>query len=224
MTTASTAKAVPFRENRLLQVLAGVFLIIFIASGYQALMPSDWWVENVLVIVFAAYLIGTYRWLPMSDLTYILVFIYLCMHEWGAHYRYGIDPIGEWMKQFQSTNRNHFDRWVHFAFGLLMYYPYREVLMRRGRIQPPWANWIPVMLLLAHGAGYELLEWAAAAVLNPETAEAFLSLQGDPWDAHKDMLMSFCGAVSAMGITVAMSRYHRKRRIREAILESSRVA
>jgi putative membrane protein len=223
MTTASTARQVPFRENRLLQVLAGLFLIVFLASGYRALMPADWWVENVLVIAFMAYLIGTYRWLPMSQLSYVLIFVYLCMHEWGAHYRYGIDPIGEWMKQFQSTNRNHFDRWVHFSFGLLMYYPYREVLVRRGGIRPPWVNWIPVMLLLAHGAGYELCEWAAAYVLSPETAEAFLALQGDPFDAHKDMLLAFVGAVSAAGITVVVRRIRRRAPI-PAKLDTVKVA
>ncbi len=85
----------------------------------------------------------------------------------GAHYRYGIDPLGEWMKQFQATSRNQFDRWVHFSFGLLMYYPYREVLVRRAGLRTPWANWIPTVLILGHGAGYELVEGAAAAVPQP---------------------------------------------------------
>jgi putative membrane protein len=224
MTTASTAKEVPFRDNRLLQVLAGLFVIVFLVSGYRPLMPADWWVENGLVIVFAAYLIGTYRWLPMSQTSYVLIFVYLCMHEWGAHYRYGIDPVGEWMKQFQATSRNQFDRWVHLSFGLLMYYPYREILVRRGGIRTPWANWIPVMLLLAHGAGYELLEWGAAAVLSPETAEAFLALQGDPWDAHKDMMMAFCGAIAAMGITCALRYYRRRRATQTETLTRVKVA
>ncbi len=69
MTTASTAQDVPFRENRLLQVLAGLFLVVFLASGLRPVMPEDWWVENGLVFIFAAYLIGTYRWLPMSDVS-----------------------------------------------------------------------------------------------------------------------------------------------------------
>lgn len=224
MTTASTAKNVPFRHNRLLQVLALLFVIVFVLSGYQAVMPADWWVENVLVFILVAYLIATYRWLPMSQLSYLLVFIYLSMHEWGSHYRYGIDPFGEWMKQFQATTRNQFDRWVHCAFGLLMYYPYREILVRRGNIREPWANWIPVLLLLGHGAGYELLEWGAAAVLSPETAEAFLALQGDPWDAHKDMLMSLVGAVAAMAITCTARRIHRRRTMATAQAARVKVA
>ena len=128
------------------------------------------------------------------------------------------------MKQFQTTTRNQFDRWVHLAFGLLLYYPYREVLARRGGIRPPWSTWIPALLILAHGAGYELVEAGAAAVLSPETAEAFLALQGDPWDAHKDMLMAFIGAVTAMGITSAARLFRRRRYANAATVARTKVA
>jgi len=43
-------------------------------------------------------LICTYRVLPFSDLSYLLLFLFFCMHEWGAHYKYTDVPLGEWMK------------------------------------------------------------------------------------------------------------------------------
>ena len=77
MTTASNAKAIPFRFNRQLQILCGLFAIVFLASAIHPIMPEDWWVENGLVFVCVGLLIVTYRWLVFSELSYILIFLFL---------------------------------------------------------------------------------------------------------------------------------------------------
>jgi putative membrane protein len=211
MTTASTAIDVPFRQNTFLQVLCVLFLVVFISLAIHPVMVEDWWLENGLVFLFAGFLIVTYRSMPLSQLSYLLIFIYLCMHEWGAHYRYALDPIGEWVKQFQHTTRNQFDRWTHLSFGLLMYYPQREALIRRAGLGAPWSLWIPTVLLLGYGAGYEIVEAIAAAVLSPDAGDAFLALQGDPWDTHKDMFMALAGATTAMTITFTVTLWRARR-------------
>jgi len=223
MTTASTAKDIAFRDNRFLHILCVLFLTVFVSLSIHPVMVEDWWLENGLVFVFAAFLIGTYRWLPLSQLSYLLIFIYLCMHEWGAHYRYALDPIGEWVKHLVGTTRNQFDRWTHLAFGLLMYYPQREALIRKAGLQPPWSLWIPVVLLLGYGAGYEIIEALAAALLSPDAGDAFLALQGDPWDTHKDMFMALAGGAMAMSITFAATSW-RDRRARHSEMTAAAVA
>ena len=45
-----------------------------------------------------------------------------------------------------------------------------------------------------------------ANLAGPETADAFLGLQGDPWDTHKDMFMAFAGALLSMSVTAVMIR------------------
>jgi putative membrane protein len=206
MTTASDAKAIPFRYHRLLQILAALFALIFAASAIHPVMPEDWWVENGLVFLAIAALIATYKWLPFSDLSYVLIFVYLSLHEWGAHSRYAFVPMGEWMRNLFHTTRNDYDRVVHFAFGLFMAYPQREMLMRKAKVSWGWALFLPAWLILGYGAFYELIEAVAAALLSPDAGEAFLGLQGDPWDTHKDMFMAFAGAVVAMIITALFSR------------------
>src|SRR5215831_10916513 len=155
MTTASDAKEVPFRYNRLLHVLSGLFLVVFAASAIRPVMPEDWWVENGLVFLAIAALIGTYKWLPFSDLSYLLIFVYLSLHEWGAHSRYAFVPMGEWMRNLFHTTRNDYDRVVHFAFGLFMAYPQREILMRKAKLHAGWAAFLSVWLILGYGAFYE---------------------------------------------------------------------
>jgi putative membrane protein len=211
MTTASTARNIPFRKNRFLQIMCVLFAAVFISLSIHPVMVEDWWLENGMVFIFVGLLIATYRRLALSQFSYLLIFVYLCMHEWGAHYRYALDPIGEWVKQLWGSTRNPFDRWTHLAFGLMMYYPQREALVRGAGLRPPWSFWIPAILLLGYGAGYELVEALAAAVLSPEAAEAFLALQGDPWDTHKDMFMALAGAVMAMSITFIALRWRARR-------------
>jgi len=152
------------------------------------------------------FLIASYRWLPLSELSYLLIFVYLSMHEWGAHHIYGNVPFGEWMKQVFHTTRNDYDRVVHFAFGALLAYPQREMLMRKARVYGAWALCLPVIITLGLGAAYEILEAVVANLAGPETADAFLGLQGDPWDTHKDMFMAFAGALVSMGFTAIMIR------------------
>jgi putative membrane protein len=206
MTTASDAKAIPFRYHRLLHILTALFALIFAASAIHPVMPEDWWVENGLVFLTMAALIATYKWLPFSDLSYVLIFVYLSLHEWGAHSRYAFVPMGEWMRNLFHTTRNDYDRVVHFAFGLFMAYPQREVLMRKARLSWGWALFLPAWLILGYGAFYELIEAVAAVFLSPDAGDAFLGLQGDPWDTHKDMFMGFAGAIVAMVLTAIFSR------------------
>jgi putative membrane protein len=209
MTTASDAKAVPFRYNRLLHILTVLFVIVFAASAIHPVMAEDWWLENGLVFLFVGFLVATYKWMPFSELSYVLIFVYLSLHEWGAHSRYAFVPMGEWMRQLFHTTRNDYDRVVHFGFGLFIAYPQREILIRKARVANGWALFLPVWLILGYGACYELIEAIAAALLSPDAGEAFLGLQGDPWDTHKDMFMAFAGAIVTMGITAVLSRSRR---------------
>jgi|tagenome__1003787_1003787.scaffolds.fasta_scaffold20915297_4 putative membrane protein len=206
MTTAGDAKAVPFRYNRQLQILCALFVLVFADSAYKPIMPVDWWVENGLVFICLGGLIVTYRRFVFSELSYLLIFIFLCLHEWGAHTRYAFVPFGEWTKAVFGTMRNDYDRIVHGAFGLCVAYPQHELLLRGGGLKWKWSLWLTPVLILGYGAAYEIVEAVAATLLSPDAGEAFLGLQGDPWDTHKDMFMAFAGAIVAMLITALLSR------------------
>lgn len=218
MTTASTAKPVLFRYNRFLQKLCVLFLIVFVLSAIRPVMVADWALENMLVLVFVGLLVATYRQIQFSELSYLLICLYLCMHEWGAHHMYANVPLGEWMRTAFHTMRNDYDRVVHFAFGLLLAYPERELLMRKAKLSGAWALWLPVLASLGFGAAYEILEAVAANLSSAEVGDAFLSLQGDPWDTHKDMFMGFAGALVTMTLVAIVESRQRGKRAREGRL------
>ncbi|MBZ5634267.1 MAG: DUF2238 domain-containing protein [Acidobacteriia bacterium] len=216
MTTASTASLVPFREKRLLHVLCLAMAVVIVITGYRPEKVFDWWLENAAALTFLAVLGITYRRLPLSDLSYLLIFVYLSLHEWGAEYKYSDVPLGEWMKPWLHTTRNHYDRVMHFSYGLLLSYPMQEWFMRVVGVTNRWRYLLPVESTLAFSACYEMLEAFAASVLTPERGEEFVGMQGDMWDSQKDMFMAGLGVITAM-IVVATVRAVQRRRERVAL-------
>jgi putative membrane protein len=194
--------------------------LVIIITGYRPEKVFDWWLENAAALTFIAILGTTYRRLPLSDLSYVLIFVYLSMHEWGAEYKYSDVPLGEWMKPWLGTTRNHYDRIMHFSYGLLLAYPMQEWFMRVVGVTSRWRYLLPVESTLAFSACYEMLEAFAASVLTPERGEEFVGMQGDIWDSQKDMFMAGLGAITAM-IVIASVRAVRSRRRKEMVPQAA---
>jgi putative membrane protein len=211
LTTASTAGYPDFRDNRFLQRLCLAMAAVIVVAGIHPDKVFDYFLENATAFTFLAVLALTYRILPLSDLSYLLIFVYLSMHEWGAHYKYSDVPLGEWMKPWLHTNRNMYDRVAHFSFGLLCSYPLQEMFMRKAGVTSRWRYVLPVEAILSFSAIYEMLEAGAAMVLTPERGEEFVGMQGDMWDSQEDMFMAGIGSVVAV-ILLAVIRHRRAAR------------
>src|SRR5262245_4975689 len=127
MTTATAPIRVDIRQNRLQQSLGLGYLLFWILTGIAPVDRRDWLLENFLVVVFTGLLVTTYRRFPLSDVSYVLITIFLTLHSIGAHYTYAQVPAGDWAKAAFHLTRNHYDRVVHFSFGLMLAYPAREI-------------------------------------------------------------------------------------------------
>jgi putative membrane protein len=184
-----------FTENRFLQIALACYAIFWIALAIHPLDRSDWFLENLLVLATAIVLIATYRKFQLSNLSYALIFLFLALHAIGAHYTYAKVPIGFWLRDFLHLHRNHFDRVIHFAFGLLLLYPMRELLQRSAGAHQTWAVWLALAVLAALSSFFEVLEGVIAQIVRPDLGTAYLGTQGDIWDAEKDMTAAFLGAI-----------------------------
>ena len=181
---------------------------VIIVAGIHPDKVFDYFLENATAFTFLAVLALTYRLLPLSDLSYLLIFVYLSMHEWGAHYKYSDVPLGEWMKPWLHTNRNMYDRVAHFSFGLMMSYPLQEMFTRKAKVTGRWRYVLPVEAILSFSAIYEMLEAGAAMILSPERGEEFVGMQGDMWDSQEDMFMAGVGSMVAV-LVLAIIRHRR---------------
>jgi len=209
-TTATMRVRATFKNNRLLHVLIAVYLVVWVLAAINPPHPDDWLLENVLVFTFVPLLVLTYRRFRLSDLSYLLITVFMILHSVGSHYTYAEVPFGFWLQDALHLSRNHYDRIVHFSFGLLMAYPIREIFLRVANARGFWAYYLPLDVTLAFSGLYEIIEWLAAAATNPELGAAYLGTQGDVWDAQKDMGLAAFGALTCMVLT-SIIRTIRKR-------------
>jgi putative membrane protein len=202
-------------HNRYLLILTAVFSLEFILLAVAPFDRHDWLLENVLVALFVLFFAATFRAFPLSRVSMTLIFLFLCLHEVGAHYTYAEVPYDRWTQtlfgvSFNETvgwERNNFDRVVHFSYGLLLAYPLREMFLRIADARGFWGYFLPLIVTMATSMIYELFEWAAAEVFGGSLGMAYLGTQGDVWDAHKDMLLASIGSLIAMLITAAINGY-----------------
>jgi len=201
-------------NRRYVLALALAFLAVWLALAIEPLYPKDWLLENVLIFVFVPLLAITYPRLTLSRVSYTLIFLFLCLHTLGAHYTYSEVPYDRWLRQLtggysldaaMGWQRNHYDRFVHFAYGLLLAYPVRELLLRVAVVRGFWGYFLPLDLTLSTSALYEMIEWGAASLFGGDLGIAYLGTQGDAWDAQKDMLCASVGALLAMALTALLN-------------------
>ncbi len=197
-TTASSTFRKSFTKNTLLQVCSVVFGICWVGTFINTPNRTNWFTENTLVVIFLLMLGITFKKFKFSDVSYLLMTIYLLLHIYGAEYTYAENPFGYWLKDTFHLQRNHYDRIVHCSFGLLLAYPMRDYFKNHFQ-WPNWVCWVlPCEITLSFSAMYELIEWLVADIFFPSEGDAYLGTQGDIWDAQKDMGIAFIGSVTAM--------------------------
>jgi putative membrane protein len=202
----STPTMVRANDIYFLPITAACYVLFWIALAIRPLDRSDWLLENLLIFISVAVLGLTYRKFQFSHVSYFLILIFLSFHTIGAHYTYAKVPAGFWLQHWLHLNRNHYDRVIHFSFGLLLLYPMRELLHRTADARPFWDIWLSVAALAALSSFFEIIEAVIAQLVRPDLGAAYLGTQGDLWDAQKDMGAAFVGAFLAAAILAWRSR------------------
>lgn len=203
--------AVDAQRRTFLRGLLLCYGVIWLALAWSPYHRQDWALENALVGLFAALLWYHRRRVPLSRTANSLIAGFLLLHAIGAHYTYSEVPYRDWLHAlgFSSdiSGRNHFDRLVHFLYGLLLAMPVRELCGRLLPLPRGLGYLLPFLLLGSGSMLYEWIEWGAAMVFGGELGVAYVGSQGDPWDAQKDMLLASSGAMLALLLTYWFSRF-----------------
>ncbi len=196
----------PLKKNLWLMSFLLVFLGMWTSSLLGTTDMANWILENLLVFIFIGFLTFTYKRFAFSDLSYLLICIYLCLHVYGSQHTYAENPLGYYLQDVFDTSRNHYDRIVHFSFGFLLAYPMRELFLKWLNFKK-WVAWfLPIEVTLSISGFYELIEWAVADLFFKAQGDAYLGTQGDIWDAQKDIFLAFIGAILATSIVSILKR------------------
>lgn len=193
-------------------IVIACLIIVSIAMLLASINPLSWndyLLHQLGTVVFMAMVWACYRYLASTTTSFVLASLFIVIHIIGARYLYSYVPYNEWTQNLFGINlnevfgwqRNMYDRLVHFCYGLLLLPLMKDVF----HYLMPSLSLKTILLLvlqfnLATSALYELFEWILGITLSPESAEAYNGQQGDIWDAQKDILLAFIGALIGSGL------------------------
>jgi putative membrane protein len=189
---------VVIRNKRL---LIGLLLWYLALSLWTACEPADrqfWLLSSILPGALVLVLVCTHRYIPLSLASYILITLFLTLHTIGVHYTYAQVPAGAWLEQALPVGRNHYDRVVHFCFGVMLTYPIEELFRLTAALRGWLLYYLPVMTVLGLSGLWEIIESWVARMVHPELGITYLGSQGDVWDAQKDMAAALYGSLLCM--------------------------
>lgn len=208
MTTTHTNSATARQIDDQLKKKHWLYLILLCAAvtlaSIQPLEFNAYLLHQLGTVLMLITLILCLYKLGLSFLSFVLYIGFLLIHILGAHYLYSYVPYNEWSIQYLNLDlnqslgwtRNMYDRFVHLAYGLLLYpFFYRLFQVWLPQLSKLTLFMLVVQFVMASSLIYEWIEWLIAMGLSPEDAENYNGQQGDMWDAHKDMLLATVGAV-----------------------------
>lgn len=185
------------------------------ASFWEAPYPAELRLQHIPTVIG---IIGLWRvvekkWL--SPLSVLCLLAFLWLHVIGARWIYSYVPYDRWATCLCGTSlsdlcgweRNHYDRFVHLASGVLFVPPAWEFVQRRGLTGVGVLAVVSVSVVLAIGAVYEILEWAISLAFAPAYAESYNGQQGDMWDPQKDLALAGVGALGMAAWLVCRTRF-----------------
>lgn len=183
--------------------LASIVLSVIIAS-IQPLEFESYLLHQSGTVLMLIALLVTLKKVGINFYSFCLYLAFLFIHIIGAHYLYSYVPYNDWvntlfhfdLNQSMGWSRNMYDRFVHFAYGLLLYpFFYRCFQVWLPKVKSFSLFLLVIQFVMASSLFYELIEWWIAMGLSPEDAENYNGQQGDQWDAHKDMFLATLGAI-----------------------------
>jgi len=135
-------------------------------------------------------------------------FLFSVFHSVGSTWLYSFVPYNEMFINLFGFNldayfeftRNHYDRFVHLSFGLLLFGTAKDVIIHKYKFNKKQALLIAFLSIQVFSMLYELFEWRIAVSLSEGMAESYNGQQGDVWDAHKDMSLAMLGSIIIWGL------------------------
>ena len=196
-------------KDTILKTGALLYALLFL---YLAIDPNDravWAVENIPVVIVFGYLVFTYKKFSFSLGSYIMMSFWLVLHTIGGHFTFANVPF-DFVNDLFGFERNNFDRFAHFSVGFFVY-PIVEYVLRKGwTTHYRFALFVGFMTIMGVAAIYELNEWAFAVLTGgSDVGLEYLGVQGDIWDAQKDMCCDGAGALVAL-LIYSLTRPDRK--------------
>ncbi|SDN09715.1 DUF2238 domain-containing protein [Bacillus sp. OK048] len=175
-------------------LLVLIWSLIKPVEGYRVLLVEV--LPSVLVLIF---LISRYNQFRLTTVSYVIITLLVILTFIGGHYSYSKVPLFTWIKDYFDLQRNHYDRFGHFLKGLMVIVIIEILLRKTVLLKSKTTNFIALCITLAIGALYEIIEWLSTKIgKEGKATKDFLGMQGDIWDAQKDMALLLVGSILSL--------------------------
>ncbi len=194
------------KEKTILSFVYLIFSLIMISIspfGEAPYTGKELYLNNVgTLFLLALLVIDSYKNL-LSKIGFWGLFLFSVFHSIGSTWLYSFVPYNDWFISISGIDidayfeftRNHYDRFVHFSFGLLLMGATRDLIISKYRFNTRQALLVAFLGIQVFSMVYELFEWGIAVSLSEGMAESYNGQQGDSWDAHKDMALAMLGSL-----------------------------
>ena len=182
-------------------VLLVLLVVVLIVTCIHPIFPHEQYLQHIGTVLLMIPLVMDLRKNRMPKGAFVGLVLFALFHIIGARYIYSFVPYKEWASAIGlgdsvlcQGSRNHYDRFVHFAFGVLLFPYFLHVCRVIFRQKPLVAVFMAWLLVQTGSLIYELFEWALTLFMSPEDADSYNGQQGDMWDAQKDMALAMLGS------------------------------
>ena len=193
--------------------IVATLVLIAVVTCIRPIYPDQLVLQQLGTLVVLLPLLIDLKKNRFSLLAFGCFALFIVIHLIGARWIYSYVPYEDWLSslfgiEFDSggaAGRNHYDRFVHASFGVLIFPWIYELLKNKIAsvlmvILFTWCVIQTISLL------YESFEWLLTAIVSSEASTNYNGQQGDPWDAQKDMALALLGS-STMSLIYWVSRF-----------------
>ena len=123
-----------------LKISIVVFLLLFtIFTCINPVFPNEQVLQHIGTVLLLMLLIPDLKQDKLSKTSFLCVTSFIFIHIIGARYIYSYVPYNEWIRAafnvdiniFFNSSRNHYDRFVHLASGILAFPYLYEILGKK---------------------------------------------------------------------------------------------
>ena len=192
-------------------------IVVLAVTCIHPVFPRQQYLQHIGTALLMIPLITGLRKNGLPKAAYIGLAVFTLFHVVGARYIYSYVPYKEWAtaiglgdSAFFQGSRNHYDRFVHFAFGVFLFPYFLYVCKRYLRQKPLVSVFMAWLVIQTCSMVYELFEWSLTICMSPADADSYNGQQGDMWDAQKDMALALLGS-TLMAVIYWLRYLFRKR-------------
>ena len=183
--------------------ITAFIILVGILTCIKPLYPNEQFLQHLGSLLLISILAIDLKRDRLKISSFICLSLLIIIHIIGARYIYSYVPYNEWFKTilhvdvtdlFQS-DRNHYDRFVHLMFGMLIFPYLFQITGRDKALKKMLRIFIVLCIIQTISMLYEVFEWLLTLVMSNEAANDYNGQQGDVWDAQKDMALAMLGSI-----------------------------